>query len=138
MATLAGAIAEFVDVIAAVSGIRFSPDTPTESLPVGPAAFVFTANGQSIGAPADSVTTLHDITVAILSPIGSLPATVDLLLPLYEPIEAALYSHRNGRTSAHYQTFAGVDYTFGPVDWNGIAAIGFLVTVRGVKIQNSI
>jgi len=89
--------------------------------------------------PADVATDLHSLQIAVLMPLNDIAQAVNTMLPLYEPIIAAIFNHRNGRTSAHYQTFGDIVYTLGPIDWaGGTLMYGYVFTIQEVKLQNVI
>ncbi len=139
MATLAGATAELVAVIAAVSGINHAPSEPTEQITTYPTAQTYTTGGSSINEPPDVEKSLHSINIAVLMPLNDIRQAIKVMLPLYEVIVAAIYTHRNGRTSSHYATFGALNYTLGPVDWpSGQIMYGYIFTLDGIKIQNNI
>lgn len=140
MPTLQGAIGEFVDVIGAVSGIKAAPDDPAEQVTLWPAAMTYATNGNvSENRASIEDKSLHDVTIAVIMPLQDMRQATKTMLPLYEPIVAALITHLNGRTSTNYQTWASLEYTLGPIDWpQGQLMFGYIFTLRGVKIINDI
>lgn len=139
MATLQGAIQEFVDVIAAIDGINYAPDEPSGNVPSWPAAFTYATEGLSINEPPDMAKDLHNIQIAVIMPFGDYRQMMLTLLPLYELIRNDLIAHRNGRTSDHYITFGNIVYTLGPIDWGGSSTMfGYVFGIQGVKIYNDL
>lgn len=140
MATLQGAIAELVDVIAAVDGINHAPDEPSEQINNWPAAMTYATNGFVSGNRASAENkSLHDVTIAVLMPLNDMRQATKTMLPLYEKITDALISHLNGRTSANYSTWGSLDYTMGPIEWpQSLEMYGYIFTIRELKIINEI
>lgn len=140
MPTLQGAIAEIVDTIATVNGINHTPDEPEQQITLWPAAMTFVTEG-SLSDNRASVEdkSLHNIAIAVLMPLNDMRQCMLTMLPLYEPIVAALIGHLNGRTSSHYQSWLGLNYTLGPIDWpQGDQMFGYLFQITGLKIMNDI
>lgn len=139
MATLQGAIDEFITVMDAVSGIQYVPPDPTEQVPVWPAAVVYLADGVSRNQPQGVMTQLHNVTIAFVMPLVDLAQCTRTMLSYAQSIPEALFDHRNGRTSAHYATFGDISHTLGPIEWpQGQEFFGYLFRIEGVKVQNEI
>jgi hypothetical protein len=139
MATLQGAIAELVDVIAAVDGIIHAPDEPSEQIATWPAAMTYATDGTAINEPPDVAKDLHNIQIVVIMPLVDYRQVMKTLLPLYEPIRNDLIAHRNGRTSAHYATFGTIAYTLGPIEWTqGQEMFGYVFTIQNLKIINGV
>lgn len=140
MATLQGAVDELIAVVAAVSGINYAPDDPTEQIPVDPAAVVYATNGYLSGNRASAEDkSLHDIQIAVLMPLVDMALCMKVMLPLYELVVSALITHLNGSTSNHYDTWSSLTYTLGPIDWpQGQLMFGYVFTLGEVKIINEV
>ena len=139
MTNLQGAISELVAVIGAVNGVHHAPDEPGEQVSAWPAAMTYATDGISRNEPPDTVKSLHSVQVAVIMPLNDMRQATRAMLPLYETITAALYTHRNGRTSAHYDTFGEISYTLGPIDWpQGQVMYGYVFTIPAIKIRNTI
>ena len=138
MATLDGAITELIGVISGVSGIQVAPTSPAEQVTAYPAAFAYATSGRSRNAPAGSTTDLHAVQIAVLMPLNDMGQATQTMLPLYEPMIAALINYRDNRTSSNFQTFGDITYTLGPIDWGGVVMYGYVLTLEEVKIQNVI
>ncbi len=136
-ATLQGAIAELITVVSGVTGVQNAPATPTEQITSYPVAMVYAAEGKSSNGMSSRLESEHNIQIALLMPLNDYRQATTTMLPFHEPIIAALFSHRNSRASLHYQSFAGVSYTFGRIDW-GSEAFGYIFTIEGVRIKNNI
>lgn len=140
MATLQGAIDELIAVMATVSGVNAAPSDPTEQVSIWPAAMVYGSDGYlaDIRASAEDKS-LHSVQIAVIMPLNDMAICTQIMVPLYEPIASALITHLNGRTSSHYQTWAGWSYTLGPIDWpSGQLMYGYVFTINEVKIINDI
>ena len=138
MATLQGAIDELIVVVDAVAGVNWAPSDPPPTVPIGPAAIVYASSGFYGGEAYGTYEGKHNIEIPLLLPEGSQEQQVQALLPLLELIIDALYGHRKGSTSSHYETFVRIDYTFGPVTWDAQRMTGFVFTIIGLKITNTV
>lgn len=139
MATLQGAIQELIGVINALSGIKYAPDEPNESVTAWPAAFAYATDGVAWNEPPPVAKDLHNIQIAVVMPFNDYRQATRTMLPLYESIRNAIISHRNGRTSSHYNTFGAIRYTLGPVEWaQGELMYGYVFTLEDVKIINTV
>lgn len=139
MATLEGAIHELVAVVGAVDGIQYAPDELTERISNWPVAMVYATDGSTGMGGNDIQTDLHNIQIAVIMPQNDMRQQSKTIRPLYEKVTKALFQHRNGRTNNHYDTFAGISYTLGPIEWpSGELWYGFVFTIEQLKIQNTI
>ena len=139
MATLQGAIAELVAVVGAVDGVNYYPDEPGEQIPLWPAAMVYMTDGVTGASGNDLKTDKHNIQIAVIMPAIDMRQQAKTMLPLFEPITAALWAHRNSYTSAHYDTFIGIAHSLGPMEWpSGELWYGYVFTLQELKIQNNI
>lgn len=140
MATLQGAIDEFIAVMRQTTGPRFVPDDPPPDIPAYPAAIAYGSDGEYTDVPAGRYTGLHNVIVALVMPLNAgIQVCTQTMLPYAETVPHALYEHRNGRTSSHYETFEFISYSLGPLEWpRGQEQYGFLFTIHGVKIHNEV
>ena len=136
MATLQGALDELITVIDAVSGVNWAPADPPGNVPVGPTAVVYASTGRLFTDTPETYRGLHNVEIALIMPEGTLPQQVQAMLPLLEPVVAAIITHRNGQTSSHYSTFSDINYVFGPINWGGQLHTGFIFTIQDLKIRN--
>lgn len=137
--TLQGAIGEFIEVCLSVTGIRRAPRDPEEQINIWPVAMAYAATGNFATEPAGEFTGLHDVQIAVLMPLQSLRLCTQIILPFVESVPEALYEHRNQRLSQHYETFADIDYTLGPIEWvPELYMYGIVFTIRGLKILNTV
>lgn len=139
MPTLQGALSEFVDAIAAIDGINHAPDEPSELVSAYPAAMTYGDSGElATMYPAGMSIILHSAQIALVMPLnGDLKRATRTMLPLIEPVYHAILTHRDSRTSAHYNTFAGINHIMGPLEWGGETMYGVIFTISGIKIENS-
>lgn len=141
MATLQGALDELVTVLDAVTGVNYVPPDPPNSIPTGPTAVPYASGGSFGSETFGTYKGMHNPVIALVLPQGvSLSIANQVMLPLLEPTIDALYGHRNGVTSSHYSTFTEINYTYGPIEWppDGRLLVGFLFTIRGLKIINTV
>jgi hypothetical protein len=137
VATLQGALDELIGVMRDVSGVTHAPDDPGLQVVEYPAAMVYVSEGTLKNQPQNVRTDLHTVQIAVIMPTSELEYTNQTMLALLEPIAGALFSHHNGRTSLHYQTFGEIQYTYGPIEWpSGVQYFGYIFTINGLKIQN--
>ena len=138
MATLQGFIDEVIAEVANVNGIRQAPNDPPEKISAWPIAVVYSTSGVAKNAPAQTMTTLDDVTIAVLVPLVDMARKVALLLPFRESVPMAINSKLMSTGYTNAQTFGDITHTFGPVDWAGMECFGWLFTIKSVKIQTVI
>lgn len=131
MTTLGEALLALQTAGGAVDGIKSAPDYPPEK--AGDFPFFVTYPGRFISTqqPQGSATTLYDIVCELhVSRQQTLSAEVALLLTFPEAIIEALFEACNDTLLAQ----AGIEGTFGPLEWDDVDTLGFIFTVREVKI----
>lgn len=138
MATLQGAIQELIAQIATVSGINDAPNEPREQAQSWPAAFPYATDGRLSRIRASTEDkSLHTVNIAVIMPRKG-GQEWQVMLPLYEPIVAALLNHLNGRTSSHYSTWGELSHTLSPIQWGGMEMFGYIFTISELKIINAL
>ena len=138
MATIEGAILEWVEIIQAVDGIQNVPDTPLEQVTSTPQVMIYNTDGFSLNEPNDIEKSLHNVQLAVVMPLSNLSYAIKTMLPLYEKIVKALWDHRNSRASANAATFEQITYTFGIIEWAQLDLYGYIFTLNNVKIWNNL
>lgn len=138
MATLQGAIDEIIDELADVEGIQRAPDDPEQQIVVWPVAMAYASESVSVLDASNTKKDLHDITIAVLMPLVSLPHAVQITLPMFDRITEVLWDHLQGQTSAHYSQFRDISGSFGPIEWgNNEVYFGWLIKVNQLKIRQT-
>jgi len=137
MATLQGFIDEVITVIRDNSSVvNYVPDEVPLSLPDTPASPVWTSSGVATSGPPGQMKYLHNVRVGILGSLEHMDKINDIFLPEYETITEAIQSkHDSGFTNA--DTYGDMTYTYGPIEWAGMMAFGFLITIENVKIRRT-
>ena len=131
MTTLDDVILIFAAVGQGLSGIKSAPDYPPEKAGDFPFWVVYPPRFTSTQTPQGSMTTLYDIACGFhIGRKGTLSNEVEFLLGYPETIMESLFEACNANLLAH-ETIEG---TFGPLGWDDTPTIGFLFTIRNVKI----
>lgn len=135
-----GFIAECVQEIRGLPDLRYVPDNPPLQVPVWPMVTVFASDGVSVDQPAGlCMTSLDNVTIAVILPIDNLERVIDFLLPYREQIPMTLFRFfTKNNSSNHAQKIGQISYTMGPIEWGGVDMFGFLFTIADVKISNEI
>ena len=140
MATIQGAIDEIISDLAAIDGINLAPSDPVETVPIFPAAIVYTTDGTVSTTKASLWDhSLHNVAIAVIMPLNDYAYCMQTMLALYEPIIAAILTRQQVTKSSHFSTFGNIDYTLGVIDWpQGQEMFGYIFVIREMKIQNAI
>lgn len=140
MSTLASAISEIQEVIAALSGIKAAPSVPPEQLSGEfPFSVAYPREGSWTQAVQGMKQALHTIVVEIHLQRGDLPSDVTAALPYGESVPNALFKALGtDRLGGAISTFGQIRYTFGALEWGGMATIGWRFFIEQVKIQSEV
>lgn len=131
MTTLTSVLSAIQAAGGAVSGIQSAPDYPPEQ--PGDFPFFVTYPGRFTGhqGPQGSMTMLYDIVCELhIARQGDLPVEVKALLAYPETIAETLFETCNANVLAQ----DGIEGTFGPLAWGDVPTLGFVWTIRAVKI----
>jgi len=150
MADIDGAVAEIVDVLATIDGIRFTPDDPPEGSSRWPMCLVFGSAAAYINGPPDVMTGLHDITIMLLVPRDYKRGLADahsLLTSLQDDIPDALYQALTDRDfgaaadSSNFHTWSEEGISMAKefaVDYEGTECLANVYTISGLKIMETL
>ena len=134
--TLQSAISAVQAIVGAISGIRKAPDYPPEQLNVFPFAVAYSGGGNWTFGPAGDKRGLHNIVVEIHIQRKDLPRDVSTAMGYSDSIPNNLM--KSPTLSGTCDTFAGISYTFGALNYGETQTLGFRFTITGVKIQSVI
>jgi len=139
MATLVDAIAQAQKYIRAMDGIKKS-ENPPDQMSVYPYAIAYPAAGDLAISPAGDCKGLHQIVIELHAERKDLAKAIETLLPYGETIPSLLFDKllHDDKWQHTVDTFGKITYTFGPLDYNGIATIGFKFTIHDVKVTRAI
>ncbi len=112
------------------------PDYPQAMAHNAPSVFVYATEGITQGIPMGAATLLDTVTVAVFEPYVDLESQVERMLPYREDIPLALMRKRIAFEWQYVNTFGdSIEHTFGQFDWGGQPMIGYLFSLREVKVQ---
>ena len=140
MASLEGFIDGVITEMREVTGIKYVPDDPSPDPVNWPFSPVSAVSGRAFQSPFGLVRYLHDVQIGLLAPHNDAneEEANQIILPKLETIIEKLYTEHNAGTFTDISTFADIDYTYGVIEWAGINFFGLILTIRDVKIQNTI
>ncbi|MBU2177567.1 MAG: hypothetical protein KJ556_20945 [Gammaproteobacteria bacterium] len=139
MAKLDDCLKAIADIIGRVEGINQAPEYMTDKTLSGVYAMPYAVSGTGRQEPINVLKGLHDIGLYVIMPRVDLVSCLKRLLPLYEPVMAAL--ENNPTLLDTCSTFGDITYTFGYAINVGTPAapayvVGWNFTVQNVKIQD--
>lgn len=111
------------------------PDYPQAGAHGRPTIFLYSTEGTTTGAPMGAMTMLDVVTIAIFEPYVDLESQTERLLPYRESIPAALLRKNISREWEYLNTFGAIEHTYGQFEWGGQQMIGYLFSLREVKVQ---
>ena len=138
MALVKNAIAEIIDELQTISGIRRVPDAPPEKNEDFPFAVVYPLSGSFVGGPATLMKGLHGINIELHVARKDLPQDFSQVMDLIDEIPWQLMKLRNDGGYSHLATFGAITYTFGPLAWAGVETLGVTYTINETKIEREI
>jgi len=121
------------DVVGAVTGIRFAPDTPPEENAIsGVSGYCYPGTGSFTEITTGRASGLHTLHLAILTPRRNLRTDYARIVALGDTVPRALLS-AGTLAGAVIQTNS-LRYTFGELQWGGGAEFGWLFEVDVLAI----
>lgn len=127
----------FIDDVITVVSNEVGEGTNTGSLKPNTSKFipVYHTRGRAIPQTGGVIRFLDEVTVGYLTGMENLELANQKVLPVKEEIIKALYTALYTKTFTDIDTFGNIEYVYGPVQWNGQAMFGLLMTIKDVKIH---
>jgi hypothetical protein len=135
---LKDAVAEIVDELQTISGIRRVPENPPESNEQFPFAVVYPLTGMYVGGATGVMKGLHSINIELHVARKDLPRDFSQVMGLIDTIPLELMRLRNAGSLTNIAAFGPIDYTFGPLSWAGNETLGVTYTIGEVKLETVI
>ena len=135
---LKDAVAEIIDELQTISGIRRVPNDPPENNDQFPFAVVYPIRGLYTQGPATLMKGLHSVNVELHVAQKDLPRDFSLVMDLIDEIPYELMKLLNDGGFSNLATIGQIDYTFGPLSWAGVPTLGVTYTITGVKVETEI
>ena len=132
------AVAEIVDELQTISGIRRVPDEPPENNEQFPFAVVYPLTGRYTQGPAQLMKGLHSINIELHVARKDLPRDFSLVMDLIDEIPYELMKLLNDGGYSELATIGQIEYTFGPLSWAGVETLGVTYTITNVKVETAI
>lgn len=124
------------DLTSSITGIAHAPDMPIESPSVFPFVVCYPENGDFKGAPAGTMTGLHNIIVELHINRKELPIDVEKIQTYLEAIPKKILASYN--LSGTCQTMGNITYSIRFVNWANMDTLAVVYTIRDVKIQEAL
>jgi hypothetical protein len=138
MSLLKNTVAEIVDELQTISGIRRVPDEPPENNEQFPFAVVYPLTGLFIPGPATLMKGLHSINIELHVARKDLPRDFAQVMDLIDEIPYQIMKLRNDGLLTSMATFGPITYIFGPLSWSGVETLGVTYTIEEVKVEREI
>jgi hypothetical protein len=129
---LADILAAVQAVVGSVTGIRYAPDSIPGDISQYPASIVYPKSGRYITGKVGISVSYHNIVVEIHIPLKDLARDVTSLLPYCKSVPEALTA--DPTLSKHIENSEQISYTFGQMEYNGAATIGWRFVIENIKI----
>jgi len=138
MTLLKNAVAEIIDELQTMSGIRRVPDEPPENNEQFPFAVVYPLTGLFTQGPAVLMKSLHSINIELHVARKDLPRDYTQVMDLIDEIPYQLMKLRKDGGLSQIATFGEINYTFGPLSWAMVDTLGVTYTITNVKVERTI
>lgn len=138
MTTVYDAIQQIQEVVGAVSGIRFAPDSPPNQVAHFPAAICYSRAADWSRSDATFYTALHSVVIEVHFPKEDLARAVALATPYGDLIVSALLSAFKAGTFTAFQSPGSITGEFGPMEWDSTETVGWRLVLTNIKIQGSV
>jgi hypothetical protein len=135
---LKDAVAEIIDELQTISGIRRVPDNPPESNDQFPFAVVYPITGIYTQGPAGLLKALHSVNIELHVARKDLPRDFSVVMDLIDDIPYELQKLLNDGGFSNLATIGEIEYTFGPLSWAGVDTLGVTYTITNVKVETAI
>lgn len=132
--TLATVLRTLVEAVAAVDGVQYAPAVPPEQAADFPFVVVYPGEFTALINTPEDYRMLWDLKVELHIARKDLPEDVTALLPYAETVTAALL----GACVSAAIPVGSITGSFGAMEWAGVQTIGYLWTVRQVKVLGSL
>jgi hypothetical protein len=133
------AVAEIVDELQTISGIRRVPDEPPENNDQFPFAVVYPLTGLYTQGPAQLMKGLHSVNIELhVVRKADLAREFGQIMDLFDTIPYELMKLLNDGGYSELDTIGQIEYTFGPLSWSGVETLGVTYTITNVKVQTAI
>ena len=138
MALLKNVVAEIIDELQTIPGIRRVPDAPPETNEEFPFAVVYPLSGSFTQGPAQLQKGLHNINIELHVARIDAPRDFTKVMDLIDEIPYQFQKLLNDGGYSHLSTFGNIDYSFGPMEWAQVKTLGVIYTMTEVKVQREI
>lgn len=135
---LKDAIAEIIDELQTISGIRRVPDAPPENNEQFPFAVVYPLNGTYQQEMTHFLKGLHSINIELHVARRDLPRDYAQVMELIDTIPYELTKKLKDGGYSNLATLGVIEYVFGPLEWAGVMTLGVTYTVNNVKIETAV
>ncbi|MHC4334128.1 MAG: hypothetical protein ACYSUV_10315 [Planctomycetota bacterium] len=133
------AVAEIVDELQTISGIRRVPDAPPENNDQFPFAVVYPLTGTFQQEMTQFMKGLHNINIELHVARKDLPRDYALVMNLFDTIPYEIFKKQKDGDFSNLSTIGGpIEYTFGPLSWAGVETLGVTYTISGVKVETAV
>ena len=136
---LKDAIAEIVDELQTIKGIRRVPDEPPENNDAFPFAVVYPIAGLYTQGPAQLMKGLHSVNIELhVVRKADLAREFNQVMDLIDTIPWELMKKLNDAEYNNLATIGQIEYIFGPLSWAGEETLGVTYTITDVKVETEI
>lgn len=138
MATLQDIIDQIQAEVRTVPGIRAAPDEPPAQISHFPFAVCYAREGHYRIGPPNTMQGIHEIVLEVHVARQEMERDFQEVMPYAKAVPAAiLAAYKSGRLSG-LEVLKEIGYAFGPLGWGGVATMGFLFRISGIKTQDAI
>lgn len=135
---LKDAVAEIVDELQTISGIRRVPDAPPENNEQFPFAVVYPLTGTYQQEMTHFLKGLHSINIELHVARKDLPRDYAQVMELIDTIPYELTKKLKDGEYSNLATLGVIEYVFGPLEWAGVPTLGVTYTINNVKIETAV
>jgi hypothetical protein len=133
---LQDAIARIQTLVAAVDGIRASPQYLPEAINIFPYSVCYAGNGSYDFGPSGVMKGLHNIILEIHVARKDLPRDTEKVMDYADSIPLAIM--HDPTLGATVSTIGPITYTFGGMQYGDQLTLGFRFTISNVKLMTTI
>ena len=139
MALLKAAVAEIIDELQTISGIRRVPDAPPEKNEDFPFTVVYPLTGYfNTLSTSEQMKGMHSINIELHVARKDLPQDFVQVMDLIDEIPYQIIKLRKDGLLTAMATFGNIEYIFGPLSWGGVDTLGVTYTITEVKVERAI
>jgi hypothetical protein len=136
MSSLVDVCTAVAALVASISGIRRAPTYPEESLNIFPFVVVYPGAGSENYAVPGERLSLSSIVVELHVARKDMPRDIAAAMPYGDSIPNKLML--DPTVSGKADTFGGIEWTFGELNWGAQQTLGFRFTMLNVKRRNNV